>query len=358
MKEVLSLSEAQVETVSLLHERAIIVDSMVHSVSPNFFQSFQGADLRDYFQRAKNAGVTALNHMFALAAPSEHRSERDAHLKSFCNWYSIFEKHRDAAVLATTATDVETAKTQGKIAIFLSLMSEMNTIGEDLFLLDIYKKLGISSAKLVFNKKNSLGDGCIERTDCGLSELGVRTVEEMNRLGLVIDLSHSGAATSIDAMKISKHPVLFTHSGVRTKCDNPNNLNDEQIHALAENEGVLSLSAFSSFVAWPSYNGFRPTLEDLVDRVDYVKNLVGVDHVGVTSDSSEGVTRESFGPSKQRYPHLYPYDVENLHVNAFDNISHWPNVTKSLLARGYSDQEVLKILGGNLVRVFRTVFGN
>jgi len=219
-----------------------------------------------------------------------------------------------------------------------------------------------------------VGDGCLERGDAGLSDFGVQVIEKMNRLGIVISLSHTGKRTCMEAIEVSQLPVIFSHSSVRALCDHPRNIEDEEIEAVARKGGVVGICAIGRFLKADPTQEDPATLEDFMHHVDYVVRLVGVDHVGIGLDSTEfqaafskhGVMSDrDFPPERHQRifkPEYWP-PVETwdntwaFRVQGLESVMQLPDLTQGLLGRGYSETEVGKIMGGNFMRVFRQVWG-
>ena len=204
--------------------------------------------------------------------------------------------------------------------------------------------------QLTYNERNPLGDGCTERTDAGLSDLGVQVVAEMNRLGIVIDLSHVGYRTSMEAMEASRAPVIFSHSNAKAICNSARNLTDDQIRAAAAGGGVVGVNAFPAFVSRDP----APSVEHFLDHIDHMVGLIGENHVGLGCDFSRETEDdyEYFKYKEDVYPRppwVYPAGI--------DGFAKIPNVSRGLVARGYRDDTIRKILGGNFFRIFRQVWG-
>jgi membrane dipeptidase len=171
----------------------------------------------------------------------------------------------------------------------------------------------------------------------------------MNAIHMVVDLSHVGYRTSMEAIEVSGAPVIFSHSNADSVCSSKRNLKDDQVTALAANGGVIGLNAFPAFVKEDA-----PTLDDLIAHIDYIADLVGPDHIGIGFDFAQESIEEykAFGYDPEVYPlppWTYPRDI--------DDVSKTPNLTDGLLARGYSESDIKKILGENFLRVYEEVWG-
>jgi membrane dipeptidase len=174
----------------------------------------------------------------------------------------------------------------------------------------------------------------------------------------VVDLSHVGIRTSLDALEVSRDPVVFGHSNVRKLTDHVRNLTDEQIRAIGPNGGVIGLSTHSVFTRLAP--GRRPTLDDLLRHMEYVIDKIGIDHVGLGTDmvSTEGIQETIFGIEVSRVITGFHsgLGLEGRFVEGFASFAEVGNLTDRLLRRGYRDEDVLKILGGNFMRVFKRVW--
>ena len=249
----------------------------------------------------------------------------------------------DVISLALTASDIEKAKKDDRVALILSLEGA-KPFEEDLSFLDMLHGMGIRIVQLTWNYRNLLADGVLERTRSGLTNLGIEAVERMQKLGIVVDVSHLSEAGFWDVLGLVKEPVIASHSNARSICEHVRNLTDEQIKALAENGGVIGMNSYAEFVSRSA-----PTLEKLLDHVDHIAKLVGVNHIGIgldiTEDWPEDIYREI-------------WDQTLKFIDGLESVSRLPDFTRGLVARGYSDQEIQKILGGNFMRVFNVVFKN
>jgi membrane dipeptidase len=261
---------------------------------------------------------------------------------------------------------------QGTAPLYLSVFQQESCLGP----LEFFLNLGVKTIQLTYSRRARTGDGCYELTDYGLSRSGVEVIEGMNKLGILLDLTHCGPRTTLEAIEVSKDPVAFTHGGAKGINDFARLTGDEEIHALAENGGVMGITAESNFIKYEGgLKENRATLEDYLDHIDYVSNLVGIDYVGIGSDIPEvgrrperiDILRENALKSIEKNPESIKYpDIwyrkntyyETMFAEGFKSLAETLNVTKGLIARGYSDQEIIKIQGGNFLKLFEKVWKN
>ena len=245
-------------------------------------------------------------------------------------FYSECEKNADKIKPVSSYEEIMRAKEEGKIAALLSIEGG-EVIEANIGVLRMLYKLGVRMMSLTWNWRNELADGVGEsRSRGGLSDLGVEVVKEMEKLGMIVDISHLSESAFWDLVAICKKPIIASHSNCRSVCDHKRNLTDDQIRAIAEKKGVIGMNFAPAFV-----HKEKATVERLVDHMDHIVNLVGIDYVGLGSD----------------------FDGIGSTPEGLEDVSKMPNITKVLVSRGYSDKEVKKILGENHLRVFKDVLG-
>jgi len=293
-----------------------------------------------YIAKLREGGIT-----LAMSSVAHNHSFRGA-IDQIIAFYERF-KNDDRLFHVTSTKGISHAKTEGKIGVGFHFQNS-RPVEHDLGLLDIFYRLGVRVIQITYNEKNLVGDGCTEITDCGLSQFGKDMILRMNEIGMVVDLSHVGYRTSMKAMEVSKDSVIFSHSNADSVCPSKRNLKDDQIKALAKNRGVIGINAFPTFV-----KENNPSLDDLIDHIDYLANLAGTDHIGIGFDFAQESIEEykAFGYDPEVYPlppWTYPRDI--------DDVSKTPLLTKGLMSRGYSEGDIKKILGGNFFRVYREVW--
>jgi membrane dipeptidase len=320
-----------------MHAESIIIDGLEIS----HFGEETFLNLRAGGLTAINATVTVLEGFRAT-------------ISRIAEWYRLFDRYGALIMPVRTAEDIRRAKEGGKVGIIFGFQNT-SPIEDDLYLLSIFKELGVRIIQLTYMERNYVGDGCLERTDCGLSQFGLEVIEEMNRLGILIDLSHVGYTTTMEAIEASEKPVAFTHANPRSLCDHPRNKTDEQIKALVNKGGVIGANIFPPFLA----AGSKATIEDVVSVIDYLVDLAGIDHVAIGTDFTEGQPREVFdywltGKSKKGPGMELEYPIVN--PDGIQSTADFPNITRALLARGYAEPDVKKIMGENWLRLFEKVW--
>ncbi|WP_297459867.1 dipeptidase [Thermococcus sp.] len=235
--------------------------------------------------------------------------------------------------LVKNVGEMRTAIEDGRVALWLGLEGG-EPIGESLDLLEVFYRLGLRVLTLTWSLRNAIGDGFFERTGGGLSNFGVEVVGKAEELGIVIDLSHINEAGFWDTIDITAFPVIASHSNARKLCDNPRNLTDDQILAIAERDGVIGAVAIPGFV-----DRERPTLEKYVEHIAYMVDLAGYKHVGLGFDFV-----------------YYLQGWGGRSVEGFENESRIPALLERL-RENFSGKEVRAITFGNFERVFERVVG-
>ncbi len=265
--------------------------------------------------------------------------------------------------LIRQASDIRRAKESGQMGIILHFQGT-EPIENDLNLVHLFKELGVGMIQLAYNVKNRVGDGCEERTDAGLSRFGLKLIRELNQARVVVDCSHTGYRTTMEALEASTRPVVFSHANVKAVHDSPRNIRDDQIKAAAESGGLIGMVGFPAFVSGDPH----PTLDQFIDHMDYITDLTGSgDHValgidyfqgqaGVMEDDEAQELYRGIVASGRWQPDNYPPPPYR-YPQGIDTPRDLPNLTAGLLARGYREEDVKKILGGNWVRVFEEVWG-
>lgn len=272
--------------------------------------------------------------------------------------YQELDECPEVVKLCVRSSDLDETLKSGKIAVILGLEGgrplEGRPMQDSLSTLRAFYRLGVRSLQLTGNGRNRLADGIAEtRTKGGLTQFGVAVVKEMNRLGMVLDISHLAPFGVMDVLNVSEAPVIASHSNARAVCDHPRNLTNEIIKMIAEREGMVGLSFFSTLI---NKDKDLPTVEDLVDHIDHIANLVGIDYVGLGPDFSEFSIRMSQWSGARGDMEGVQYgNKESYFHPELRDWRHLPNVTRSLLKRGYAERDIQKVLGENFLRVYKKV---
>ena len=266
--------------------------------------------------------------------------------------------HQDFVKLALTTDDIRAAKRDGRVAFVISLEGAA-MIETELDRIDVLYGMGMRSLGIAYSEGNALGAGLKEPAHFGLTSFGHRAVKRMNQLGIAIDISHSNDATSMDTIKASQHPVFITHAGARALWDTPRLKPDEVIRACADKGGVIGIEAAPHTTI--TRTTLTHSLESFMEHFEYCAELVGIDHVAFGPDALFGdhvglhhALREalSLGASKGTTP--YP---QVAYVDGIENPAEaFPNIVRWMVTHGYSDDEIGKAVGGNIMRVLDEVW--
>ena len=257
--------------------------------------------------------------------------------------YMEIEENPDQLALVHTSAEILRAKKEGKRSIMLC-MEGAEALDTDVSLLRNFYKLGVRIIELTWHQKNLVADGCGEPSNSGLSNFGKELLKEMNRIGMVIDISHSSEAAFWDTLSLSQVPIFASHSNARAVCNHPRNLYDDQIKSLAKKGGIMGMNFLGQFV-----RDQNPTVQDILDHVDHIANLVGVEHIGLGPDWIDYAPQLILNC-------LDPKDYLSIRIpitiyaKGLEKEEELPNLTIGLLARGYSEKDIQKILGGNFLR--------
>lgn len=336
-----------------IHQSSIVIDGLfcnLHSAIP------PTEDVPDMmFGHIVSSGVTAFCD--SLIADYYPFSMEQAMTRLY-EEHALIEAFPQKALIVRGVDDIRNAKASGRVGVILTTQG-LACIGTDTRNLWILHQLGVRVMQITYNESCHIGCGCMEPVDTGLTRMGQKTIEEMNRLGVVVDLAHVGERTSGEAAKHSKQPVVVSHAAIRSLNQHPRNLSDDLIRLVADTNGVVGLCPHSVFIE--RERGKRPSINDFLDHIDYVVNLVGADHVAIGTDNFhyETYVAQAYRSIFERtFPGFFGgYGNEEKHVNGFSKWSDWPNLTSSLLQKGYPSESVRKILGGNFMRVFSEVWG-
>lgn len=277
------------------------------------------------------------------------------------NWFdlsapehSFMREHSDTLRHVTTVGEIREAAADDKIGIVYGQQDV--TISEDVDQLAGYHQMGLRSSGLVYNTDDYIGSGCVDPEPGPLSRLGLEVVEKLQELNVVISIGgHCNEVTGWDVLEVTEGPVVCTHTNVRELRDNPRNMTDEMMRAIADRGGVIGVTAYNFFLVEEG----RATLDHYLDHVEHMVEVTSVDHVGLGLDQLVGRSRS--GPVEDSIdfpPEAYPPRYEDwIYVEGLEDHSGIPLIAAGLRERGYRPEEVQKIMGENWLRVWEEVWG-
>lgn len=367
--------EALWQRALAIHRRAIVIDTHNDVTTPmtNDDYDLSGnppVPYRTSIDRLKQGGVTGL--FFSVYIKPwyvQHGGAARRTLDMIDSVYRAAERHPNELMLATSTADIRRAKAQGKVACLMGIEGG-HAIENSLPTLREFYRLGVRYMTLTWNNTNDWADARGDKTHNGLTDFGREVVREMNRLGMLVDISHVSDKTMSDALEVSKAPVIASHSSARALSNVARNIPDDLLKRIAKNGGVVQINFYSLFIDQKTVapqadeRGKRlqsqqealsakyandperlaeesdkleatsplPPLpiSKLIDHIDHIVKVAGIDHVGLGPD----------------------FDGANDFPEGARDVSMLPNITYELLKRGYSEQDIAKILGGNFMRVF------
>ncbi|MEA2981540.1 MAG: rane dipeptidase [Alphaproteobacteria bacterium] len=330
-----------------IHKNAIIVEG-----HRDLFEMVRLSDqghkhslLNVTYPRLKRANITTTFYSIAGDSVTHSRGTRQF-LKSALENIDMLREEIEASQgkmkLILHADDLPSAPTPNELSVVMSFEGGRPLEGRVENLRNFYR-LGLRSMQITWNLRNELADGVKEeRTGGGLTNFGEAVVKEMDRLGMLIDLAHISRAGWFGVLEVASGPVCCTHSNCRKVFHHFRTIDDDQIKALAQTGGVLGVNAIATMVSK------QPTLDKLVDHISHIADMVGIDHVGLGLDFVK-----DDGP-------LYPEDEifgvgENRLIPEFENEDDLPNITECMVKRGFREDDIVKVLGGNFLRLLKAV---
>lgn len=313
----------------------------------------------DYFEKYveawKKSGVSCVS--WTLGPIHEKPYTFDGVFHNFAYMTHILDNRKEFFVKVLKAEDIQMAYKEGKKSIILNLQN-IEPIGSNLEMLDLFYMMGFRIMQLTLNTKNLIGTGCTARRDRGLTEFGAKAIGRLNQLGVLIDISHCGPQTSMDAVESSKDPVIASHTFSKNLYEHDRGKNDELLRAIADKGGFIGILAIPGFLS----NNPKTTIDDWLDHVDYITNLVGVDHVGIGTDffgvSLPNALAVKIGEFLDKLGFRPEHKAGFLEkMKGFEDYTKFPNLIEGLIIRGYNNQDIKKIAGENFLRVFKKVVG-
>jgi membrane dipeptidase len=257
-------------------------------------------------------------------------------------------KQAEEVVKVTRSQDILDAQQSHKIGFLPTV--EYLAIGAELHHVDVLFGIGVRLAGLTYMRKSVIGDGQYERTNCGLSDFGIDVVRRMNDIGMAIDLSHAGSRTALETIELSEVPVVFSHNAAATVRPTRRARADEELRACAEKGGLLCVTAVPNSLSDDPHQDINCVL----DHYDYFVKLVGVDHVGIGTDTQVG---DHVGFHRVLLGRNAPDSLPAAYLDGLESPSDGSNIILGLIARGYDDLAIRKIAGKNALDFFRRTIG-
>jgi membrane dipeptidase len=317
---------------------------------------FSAAERAEYLEAWKASGLTCI-----FQNAGEENQDPQRLIMRLARFTFVTDMLRSHVMRAVTPDDIVAAKKQNKHCLYFSgnavpLAQRWESVERELGYIRIFFQLGIRMMHMTYNRRNMLGDGCAEITNAGLSDFGRAAVAEMNRVGVIPDVAHSGWQTSFETAKASSRPVVVSHSACEDLNHHIRNKPDRVIKAVIETGGYIGICAI------PSFLGGKGDISAMVDHLDYAIKKYGADHVAIGTDvayTSRNMAAEAkkvprTSRQRPRWGGFWPPDAFPLSdQQATLAWTNWPMFTVGLVQRGHSDEAIQKVLGGNMLRVTR-----
>lgn len=344
----------ETNTVEELYSRAYVIDAMCFSASPPY--NYVTSLTRDKVEALRRSGFTALS--LCMTVPEQY--DLSAVQKTIADWDRFLHQHSDLFLKVTNAGHLDKAKQTGKIGMIYNLQNTA-ACARSLDKLQTLLDLGVRQVQLTHDYRNFAADACRELTNAGLSQFGFQVVELLNEEGILVDLTHVGERSALDAILHSRAPVIFSHSGCYALCPHPRNVSDRNIRAMAERGGVFCIYNQSGWLTKDP----TPSIEHFVAHLQHVIDVAGEEHVGVGTDG-DVVDMSAMRPGEvDRHQALFEQDrayfpqltwpVKHMRIPELSHPRRMLHLADSLQKKGYSARVIEKVLGGNYARVFREV---
>jgi len=336
-----------------LVEKSLVIDMLgLITINEEEFNRWitpegMGEEDREMF---RTCGINVFHHAFGIQGGNAHADT----LAYLARWNGFIARYSDLFSLATTVAEMENARAQGKIAVLMGVQNadHFRTV-EDVAL---FHGLGQRCAQLTYNSQNLLGSGATDRVDGGISDFGAAIVTRMNETGMLVDVSHSGDQTTLDAIELSTRPIAITHSNCRALNDHPRLKTDEAIVKLAARDGVMGITGVRNFVR----DREPTTVDHMIEHIDHVARLTGIEHVGIGTDTDlkgyDALPDHMQKSLRGLYKDSYAFR-DRLDTDGLDHPQKIYDLTEGLIRKGYTDDQIEAVLGGNFKRLLQTIIG-
>jgi membrane dipeptidase len=314
---------------------------------PEFYAKPLSEELAAEFRAS---GINGIHHAIGIGGPNA----REQALNFFAIWGNYVARNSHVFTGVDKAADILRAKRDGKCAVIMGLQNADHF--QRATDVKAFFEMGQRCAQLTYNSQNRIGSGSTERVDGGVTDYGAAIIQAMNEVGMLIDVSHSGPRTTLDAIDISPKPIAITHSNCKALVDHPRNKSDESIRALARKGGVMGITGVRNFVSATD----PTTIVDIGAHIDHVARLVGIEHVGIGTDADlhgyDDTSPEMNAMLRGAYKDSYAFR-EKIDVDGFDHPLKMYDLAEELIRRQYSDASIQAVLGGNFMRLLSATWG-
>lgn len=321
--------------MSMLHEKLVVIDGLIISKWG-----------REVFLDMRKGGITAANCTVSVWEGFQQT------INNIIDMRRHIINNSDILCEVYSTADIKQAKEKGKTGIILGFQNA-HAFEDNLGYIRVFKDLGVGIVQMAYNTQNLVCTGCYEK-DEGISDYGREVVKEMNRVGILCDLSHVGAQSAHDVIEISQKPVCYSHCLPAGLKEHPRNKSDEDISFIAKHNGFVGVTMFPPFLA----KGIKATVDDYVAAIDYIVNLVGEDRVGVGTDFTQGYGPDFFnwithdkGNGRKLTEFGKIINPEGMRV-----IGDFPNLTAAMQKANWHEKKIEKIMGMNWVNLLKEVW--
>ena len=328
-----------------LIERSLVIDMLfvprIDLTPAGWIRPFSEREIADF----RASGINVMHNSVGVGS-------RDEALTFLASQHALAGRHPDLFRTVDDIDDLDLAKRERRIAMVMGFQNAPFDAVEDVA---FFHGLGLRCAQLTYNNQNRIGSGSTDRADGGVSTFGAQVVEAMNAAGMLVDVSHCGDRTTLDAIALSAKPIAITHSNCRALNNHPRNKTDEAIRALAAKGGVMGITGVRNFL-----RDRDPTnVGHIADHIDHVARLVGIEHVGIGSDADlngyDDMPADQYAQLKAGYASSYAFR-ERIDTDGFDHPRKIYDLTEELIRRRHSDADIALILGGNFRRLLGAVW--